>query len=43
VTREIVIEGVVSVQEGLNPRLIEQKLRGYLLAARREDFNRRVA
>ena len=43
VEREIIIEGVVSVQDGLNPRLIEQKLRGYLLAARREDFNRRVA
>lgn len=43
VEREIVIEGVASVQEGLNPRLIEQKLRGYLLAARREDVLRRVA
>lgn len=43
IDREIIIEGMVSVQEGLNPRLIEQKLRGFLLAARREDFNRKVA
>jgi chemotaxis protein MotA len=43
IDREIVIEGMVSVQEGLHPRLIEQKLRGFLLAARREDFNRKVA
>lgn len=26
--RELIIEGVLAVQEGLNPRLIEQKLRG---------------
>lgn len=37
VEREIVIEGVISVQDGLNPRLIEQKLRGYILTARRDD------
>jgi chemotaxis protein MotA len=43
IDREIVIEAMVSVQEGLHPRLIEQKLRGFLLAARREDFNRKVA
>lgn len=28
--REVVLEGILSIQEGLNPRLIEQKLRGLL-------------
>jgi chemotaxis protein MotA len=43
--REIVIEGMVSVQEGVNPRVIEQKLRGYMTVARREEKKplRRVA
>ena len=41
--REIVIEGMVSVQDGVNPRVIEQKLRGYLLVARRDDHGRRAA
>ena len=43
ITREIVIEGMVGVQEGLNPRVIEQKLRGFLLVARRDDPARRAA
>jgi chemotaxis protein MotA len=29
--RDVIIEGMVALQEGLNPRLIEQKLRGFLL------------
>jgi chemotaxis protein MotA len=29
--REIIIEGAVALAEGLNPRLIEQKLRGFLI------------
>jgi chemotaxis protein MotA len=33
--REIVVEGIVALQEGLNPRLIEQKLNGYTSAVRR--------
>ena len=28
--REAVLEGVLAIQEGLNPRLIDQKLRGLL-------------
>jgi chemotaxis protein MotA len=43
VTREIVIEGMASVQEGLNPRVLEQKLRGFLAAAREADGPRKVA
>jgi chemotaxis protein MotA len=43
ITREVIIEGMVAVQEGLNPRLIEQKLRGFLLATRQDDVTRRVA
>ena len=30
-TRELIIEGIPRVQEGLNPRVIEQKLRGFLV------------
>jgi len=28
--REVILEGIMAIQEGLNPRLIEQKLRGLL-------------
>ena len=31
--REVIIEGIVALQEGLNPRVIEQKLRAYLTPA----------
>ena len=30
--REVIIEGIVALQEGLNPRLIDQKLRGFVSA-----------
>jgi chemotaxis protein MotA len=30
VQREIVLEGVISILEGMNPRMLETKLRGYL-------------
>jgi chemotaxis protein MotA len=29
-TREMILEGVISILEGLNPRMVETKLRGYL-------------
>lgn len=29
-TREMILEGVISILEGLNPRMIETKLRGYV-------------
>jgi chemotaxis protein MotA len=32
--RELIIEGVVALQEGLNPRLVEQKLQGFVTPAR---------
>ncbi len=41
--RELVIEGVAGLQEGLHPRLIEQKLRGYLASSAAIDAGRRVA
>jgi chemotaxis protein MotA len=34
--RELVIEGVVALQEGLNPRLIEQKLRSFVTSSQPE-------
>lgn len=43
IVRELIIEGMVSVQEGVNPRHIEQKLRGYLLVARKPNAARRAA
>ncbi len=41
--RELIIEGMISVQEGLNPRVIEQQLRGFLIVTRQSDAERRVA
>jgi chemotaxis protein MotA len=41
--RELVIEGMVSVQEGVNPRVIDQKLRGFLTVAHHEEKGRRAA
>jgi chemotaxis protein MotA len=41
--RELIIEGMIGVQEGLNPRVIEQKLRGFLIVTRQSDAERRVA
>jgi chemotaxis protein MotA len=43
IDREIIIEGLAAVQEGLNPRVIDQKLRGFMLSARRDDHLRKVA
>ena len=34
--RDIIIEGIVAIQEGLNPRLLEQKLEGYIEPANRQ-------
>jgi chemotaxis protein MotA len=42
-TRELIIEGVTAVQDGLNPRVIEQKLRGFLVVAEHDSAERRVA
>lgn len=43
VARELIIDGMISIQEGLSPRIIEQKLRGFLLVVRRPDTAKRVA
>jgi chemotaxis protein MotA len=32
-TREMILEGVISILEGLNPRMVETKLRGFLAGA----------
>ena len=42
-TRELIIEGMTAVQEGLNPRVIEQKLRGFLVVTEQDGADRRVA
>jgi chemotaxis protein MotA len=42
-TRELIIEGMTAVQEGLNPRVIEQKLRGFLVVTEQDGASRRVA
>jgi len=41
--REIVIEGMVALQEGLNPRLIEQQLRSFASPSSPEPSVRRAA
>lgn len=41
--REVVIEGMAALQEGLNPRLIEQKLHGYLTTIDVTAARRRAA
>jgi chemotaxis protein MotA len=41
--REVIIEGIVALQEGLNPRLIEQKLQGYVPPSRTTKRARRAA
>jgi len=41
--REIVIEGMVALQEGLNPRLIEQQLLSYATPPRTTTSERRAA
>ena len=32
--REIMLEGILAILEGMNPRLIDQKLRGFTLTER---------
>jgi chemotaxis protein MotA len=41
--REMVIEGIASMQDGINPRLLDQKLRGFLAATAAGDVARRAA
>jgi chemotaxis protein MotA len=41
--REVIIEGVIALQEGLNPRLIEQKLRSYITPSRTTPREQRAA
>lgn len=43
ITREVVIEGMASVQEGLNPQLLEQKLRAFLAISKKPEPVRKVA
>ena len=43
INRELIIEGITAVQEGLNPRVIEQKLRGFLIVTQQDRADRRVA
>jgi chemotaxis protein MotA len=35
--REMMLEGVVSILEGLNPRMVEVKLRGFLAEAAKQE------
>jgi len=39
--KEMMLEGVVSIQEGMNPRMIEVKLRTFLFESNRTDATRR--
>jgi chemotaxis protein MotA len=35
VLREMILEGVISILEGMNPRMVETKLRGFLAESRK--------
>ena len=37
VVREMMLEGVISILEGMNPRMIETKLRGFFAEANRKS------
>lgn len=41
--RELIVEGVIALQDGMHPRLIEQKLQGFLQMGERPRTRRRVA
>lgn len=41
--REVVIEGAVALQEGLNPRLVDQKLRGFIAPGTLRKTRRSIA
>lgn len=41
--REIALEGILSIQEGINPALLEQKLQGYVIHAPSTDSTRRAS
>ena len=37
--KEVMIEGLLSIQAGENPRVIEEKLKSFLAPAQREAFS----
>jgi chemotaxis protein MotA len=41
--KEMMLEGVISIQEGMNPRMIEIKLRTFLFNPKKADSRERVA
>ena len=36
-TKEVIIEGILSIQSGDNPRVIEQKLKAFIAPSQREE------
>lgn len=43
VRREMMLEGVISILEGMNPRMIETKLRGFFSQANQTEVDRKAA
>lgn len=43
VRREMILEGVISILEGLNPRMVETKLRGYIAAPSGEEASKEAS
>ena len=37
--KEVMIEGLLSIQAGENPRVIEEKLKSFLAPAQRDSFS----
>ncbi|HUL14867.1 MAG TPA: flagellar motor protein [Terriglobales bacterium] len=43
VRREMMLEGVISILEGMNPRMIETKLRGFFVQANQQEVGKKAA
>jgi chemotaxis protein MotA len=41
IIRQVMVEGILSIQAGENPRIVEEKLKSFLPPIEREDVNRR--
>ena len=41
--KEIIIEGILSIQQGDNPRILEQKLAAFIAPENREAINQEAA
>jgi chemotaxis protein MotA len=43
IRREMMLEGVISILEGMNPRMLETKLQSFFAEANQEAMNKKAA